>query len=121
WHPFMSVILPLMLAEQVLVERPRLVGLLPRRVRRLGPVTAWVVLILVATVTGGYMSPVGWPLVPVVVVLSAVVVWLVVRGARRTVARPGSRPTEIADVLPRGAGLALTVAVVAAIFVPFII
>ena len=57
WHPFMSVILPILLTEQVMVRSPTLASGLPPRLRRLGPKAAWTALIGLALLLGIFVRP----------------------------------------------------------------
>lgn len=117
WHPFLAAIAPLVLAEQVLVARPTLLGLFPRWVRspRLSVVVG--ATILAGVCAGGLYAGRAWWEAPVALGLTAVVVALVVRRVRRKVA-----PVEhLADALPRGGGVVALVVIVSVLFAVFIV
>ncbi|MCB2175117.1 MAG: hypothetical protein KQH57_04880 [Actinomycetales bacterium] len=101
-HPFVSTILPLVLAEQVLVREPRLWGLLPRRLRSFGPRRVWGATVLVGVVAGGSHGPMGAVTVASLG-LTALAIWAVVAWAARV-----PRVEHLGEALPqRGGYLAL--------------
>lgn len=115
WHPLMAVILPLVIAEQLMSTAPTLAGLLPARIRALGPRGRWTLLIVAGFVSGGlYSRGAPWFAAPALG-LSALVVWGVVVFSRRA-----DKVDAFADALPRGWGVAGLVASVALVFAPFV-
>ena len=98
YHPFVSTILPLMLAEQVLVREPRLWGLLPRRLRSFGPRRVWGATVLVGVVAGGSHGPVGAVTVASLG-LTALAIWAVVAWASRA-----PRVEHLGEALPQRGG-----------------
>jgi hypothetical protein len=116
WHPFVATIVPLVLAEQLLVERPTLLGLFPRWVREPRAWLAWVAVVIAGITAGGlYVGRAPWE-APVALGLTALAVWLVVRWVGR---RP--RVAHIADALPRGGGVVALVVIVSVLFAAFIV
>ncbi len=102
YHPFVSMIVPLMLAEQVLVREPHLWGLLPRRLRSFGPRRVWGATALVGVVAGGSHGPIG-ATTAASLGLTALAIWAVVVWALRA-----PRVEHLSEALPqRGGYLAL--------------
>ncbi|MBN2177293.1 MAG: hypothetical protein JW722_06510 [Demequinaceae bacterium] len=115
WHPFMSVILPILLAEQIMVESPTLASALPPRVRRLGSRAAWVVLILFAFQSAGHYSQGAPWIAPLALVASVPVVWGTIRLTRRV-----GKSATLADVMPTRLGIIGLVACLTVLFGLFI-
>ncbi len=114
YHPFVSVIMPLLLAEQVLVREPTLPAMFPAWVRRGGRLRGWVWFATAGVVAGGgYAS--GNALVVVALVPSALVVWAVVAWAARA-----PKVETLAEALPGKRGIAIATALVVLVFTPFV-
>lgn len=111
WHPFMSVILPILLAEQIMVESPTLASALPPRLRRLSPKAAWAALIGLALLTAGQYSQGDPRITPIALGVSVFAVWGTVVLVRR-IGKVGS----LADVMPTRGGIIGLVAGLALLF-----
>lgn len=114
YHPFMSVIVPILLTEQVLVREPVLPGMFPRWMLTPGTGRTWAGVIIAGVVAGGLYKPHGLIALPALG-LTALAVWAVVRWARRT-----PRVELLADALPRRRGRIVAWALVALVFAPFV-
>lgn len=120
WHPFMSVIVPILLTEQVMVESPTLASAFPARLRRLSSRAAWTALICLALLTAGHYSQGAPGIAPLALIASIPVVWGAVVLARRTLARPVGKVSSLANVLPTRAGIVGLVAGLVVLFGAFI-
>lgn len=115
YHPFVSVIAPVMLAEQVLVREPRLLGLWPRRLRHPGAARVWTGFLIAAISAGGLYRPYG-PLGIPLVIVTAVIIGGVVWWASRQ-----PKVEHLADALPGRRGLTILWAMVLALFALFVL
>jgi len=116
WHPFMAVILPILLTEQVMVRFPTLASALPPRLRRLGPRASWGALTFLALLGAGHFFNEGRPWAAAVFLpISAAVVWGTVVLARRV-----GKVDTLADVMPTRAGVVGMAACLAVLFGAFI-
>lgn len=116
WHPFVATIAPLVLAEQVLVERPTLLGLFPRWVREPRPWALAIAAVVAGVAAGGLYAARPWWEAPAALGLTALAVGLVVRWARHR-----APVGHLTDALPRGGGVVALVVIVSVLFAVFIV
>jgi hypothetical protein len=112
WHPFMSFILPLMVGEQLLVEKPHIAGLFPRWLHSPKRWVAVGLLLTVAVNQGAFTANPG--------VLLVVIPWtalMLVVAARRLA--PDEKLSSLGDILPTGRALGLVALVVGATYALF--
>lgn len=114
YHPLMSVIVPMLLTEQVIVREPTLPGMFPRWMLTPGRVRIWAGVVIAGVVAGGLYKPHG-PIALPALGLTALAVWAVVRWARRA-----PRVESLADALPGRRGRIVAWLLVALVFAPFV-
>ncbi|MBN2176670.1 MAG: hypothetical protein JW722_03330 [Demequinaceae bacterium] len=115
WHSILAFILPLLIVEQLAVERPRILGLAPAWIRRTPSWLRWTLLVLAAVFPGAFVTE-RWPFWFVWIGLpgTAVALTLLVRYLR-----PQAKVTSLADALPTTPALKWIGVVFAACFVVF--
>jgi len=115
WHPILAFFVPLLIVEQLVVEQPRILGLVPAWIRRTPAWLRWPLLVVAAVFPGAFVLE-RWPFwyVWIGVPGTAVALALLVRHLR-----PHGKVTSLTEALPTPRALRWVGGVVVACFVVF--